>query len=616
MRLDKIRRTLFGDPIHSKHAHHQRLGIGVALAVFASDALSSTAYASEEILLKLERGGPEMMRWLPILAVTLIGLLWTVIFSYRQTIMAYPKGGGSYRVSSENLGQFFGLVAAAALLIGYVLTVAVSVSAGASAIRSMYPPAGNYAAFIASGAVLVITFLNLRGAKESGAVFAPPTYSFVALVALVGVVGLGSVLTGQAEVPPLGSWAPSPGYENLDGLGFVVFIFAAFAAGCTALTGTEAIADGTLAFKAPEARNASRTLILMGVVLTVLFLLVSFTAWQFNIKPMEYGPGYKTVLAQVAAAVFGDGSILFYLTQVATALILMLAANTAYADFPRLSMFVAEDGYMPRQLTSVGDRLVFQNGIITLAALSIALIVGFNADVHQLIPMYAVSVFLSFTLSQSGMVAWWKRQGKRSWKQGVSLFGAIVCGVVTLVLFFTRFTEGAWITIAALLVTMIIFYQVKAHYKQLDAQLSVDFTQGVEPTKTTTILLVPRLHQGVLQAVSYANSVGQDVRAVHVTLSPDGAEKVKEQWSQLSVDIPLVILESPYRSLVEPIIDYVRQSKAEAKDVRHTITVIVPQAVPRMWIQQLLHNNLAEQLKQALGEEEDVIITNVRYQLK
>ncbi len=616
MRLDKIRRTLFGDPIHSKHAQHQRLGIGVALAVFASDALSSTAYASEEILLKLERGGPEMMRWLPILAVTLIGLLWTVIFSYRQTIMAYPKGGGSYRVSSENLGQFFGLVAAAALLIGYVLTVAVSVSAGASAIRSMYPPAGNYAALIASGAVLIITFLNLRGAKESGAVFAPPTYSFVALVALVGIVGLGSVLTGQAEVPPLGSWAPSPGYENLDGLGFVVFIFAAFAAGCTALTGTEAIADGTLAFKAPEARNASRTLILMGVVLTVLFLLVSFTAWQFNIKPMEYGPGYKTVLAQVAAAVFGDGSILFYLTQVATALILMLAANTAYADFPRLSMFVAQDGYMPRQLTSVGDRLVFQNGIITLAALSIALIVGFNADVHQLIPMYAVSVFLSFTLSQSGMVAWWNRQGKRSWKQGVSLFGAIVCGVVTLVLFFTRFTEGAWITIAALFVTMFIFYQVKAHYNQLDAQLSVDFTQGVEPTKTTTLLLVPRLHQGILQAVSYANSVGRDVRAVHVTLSPDGAEKVKEQWSQLSVDIPLVILESPYRSLVEPIIDYVRQSKAEAKDVRHTITVIVPQAVPRLWIQQLLHNNLAEQLKQALGEEEDVIITNVRYQLK
>jgi len=279
-------------------------------------------------------------------------------------------------------------------------------------------------------------------------------------------------------------------------------------------------------------------------------------------------------------------------------------------------MFVAQDGYMPRQLTSVGDRLVFQNGIITLAALSIALIVGFNADVHQLIPMYAVGVFLSFTLSQSGMVAWWNRQGKRSWKQGVSFFGALVCGVVTLALFFTRFTEGAWITIAALCVAMIIFYQVKAHYNQLDAQLSVDFTEGVEPTKTTTLLLVPRLHQGILQAVSYANSLSQDVRAVHVTLSPDGAAKVKEQWSQLSVDIPLVILESPYRSLVEPIIDYVRQSKAEAKDVRHTITVIVPQAVPRLWIQQLLHNNLAEQLKQALCEEEDVIITNVRYQLK
>lgn len=621
----RLKHTLFGKPIASKHAHHERLIILTALAVFASDALSSSAYASEEIMLKLVRGGSDQLSNLVPLSIALIGLLWVVVFSYYQTIHAYPKGGGSYRVSSENLGQFYGLLAAGALLIGYVLTVAVSVSAAASAIVAMAPQTQPYAPWMASAAVLLITFMNLRGAKESGGVFAPPTYSFILLVLVVAAGGLWQMMNGQAPIEPALRPADVE-YASMNQLQTAMFLFAAFAAGCTALTGTEAIADGVLAFKAPEAQNASRTLILMGIVLSLLFLSVSWSAQYFGIVPMEFGghggsavsesgESYKTVLAMIAEKVFGAGSFLFYATQIATAMILVLAANTGYADFPRLSMFVAQDGYLPRQLTSLGDRLVYQNGVILLAGLSILLIIFTGADTHALIPMYAVGVFLSFTLSQSGMVAWWKRQGRTSWKKYVSLLGAFVCGTVTLVLFLSRFTEGAWITIAALSVAMVIFYGIKAHYNWLGSRLNIDAEDIVVHKSTTVLLLVPRLHKGILEAISYANALSKDVRAVHVTLDSKSAESVKEQWQRFGEDIPLVILESPYRSLVQPLVEYVDQTINEAEDENHMVTVIVPQAVPRNWFQKFLHSNVAFYLKRALGSRRNVVVSNVRYHL-
>ncbi|MCH7945515.1 MAG: APC family permease, partial [Armatimonadetes bacterium] len=495
-----LKHRLLGKPIHSKFASHERLVVPIALAVFASDALSSVAYASEEIMHQLKSQGPGAMWYLVPISGALILLLWTVIFSYYQTINAYPKGGGSYRVSSENLGQAFGLVAGAALLIGYVLTVAVSVSAGASAIIAMAPGTHQYAVLMACSAVVAITVVNLRGAKESGAVFAPPTYSFIALIALVIAIGVYQAATGTAPTvaPVVESLRP------LAGVALLMFVVKAFAAGCTALTGTEAIADGVLAFKAPEARNASKTIVAMGCVMSVLFGGISWAAYYYGVTPMQFtDENYRPVIAQIAAAMVGEGW-LFYATQVVTAMILMLAANTGFADFPRLSMFIARDGFMPRQLTGLGDRLVYQNGIILLAVLSIVLIFAMRADTHALLPMYAIGVFLSFTLSQAGMVRWWKKQGRTSWKKYVSLFGAVVCGLVVVVQLTTRWFDGAWITIAAIAVVIYMFVRVKRHYGYLADKLNLRPDDEAATYTTTVLLLVPRLHRGMPKPISVA----------------------------------------------------------------------------------------------------------------
>lgn len=611
-----LKRLLVGKPIATKHAHHERLPIVFGLPVFASDALSSVAYASEEILLVLVLAAsasqvrPEALLYLVPISLALIALLWIVVFSYVQTIQAYPQGGGSYRVSSENLGPWFGLVAGAALLIGYVLTVAVSVSAGAAAIVSMAPDLQPYGAAIASAAVLVLMVLNLRGAKESGIIFAVPTYSFVVLV--LSLVAWGFYKGTAGALPPQPHLLPT-GHEASLSIGAYLLI-RAFAAGCTALTGTEAIADGVQAFKPPEARNASRTLLLMAGLLTTLVLGISWSAQHFGITPMDFHEkGYRTVVAQIAFAVWGEGGGSFAILTV-TAMILFLAANTGFADFPRLSQFIARDGYLPRQLTSVGDKLVYQNGIILLAFLSIALILLFNANTHSLIPLYAAGVFLSFTLSQSGMVAKWVRARQVTWKTFVSGFGAVTTGLVTLILLVTRFVEGAYILLIALSVMMLVFWGIRRHYLYLANQLTLDPHDALVPIQTTVLLLAPRLHRGILQAIAYAKSMAKDCRAIHVTLDPATVDQVKNDWNRFGADIPLVILESPYRSLIEPITDYIDQYLKEEPD--HIITVIVPQAVPKYWWQGLLHNNAAIGLKLALRSRKNVVITNMRYFLK
>lgn len=604
----KVKRILVGKPIHTKHAHHERLPVVYGLPVFASDALSSVAYASEEILLILVTAGVAALPYLVSVSWWLGGLMLIIGFSYYQTIHAYPQGGGTYLVSTQNLGSFAGRTAGASLLIDYVLTVAVSVSSGVSALISMAPATQQYAVPIGCGAVAVLCIANLRGAKESGIIFAIPTYAFVVLVMALVIMGLihGVGQPGKPVDP-----AQLPVTHGITAF----LLLRAFAASCTALTGTEAIADGVQAFRPPEARNAALTLVLMVGILLSMFLGLSWMAFHYGIVPKHPGEaGYQTVVAQLAISQFGQGWF-FYALQIATALILFLAANTAFADFPRLSSFIARDGFLPRQLMSIGDRLVFQNGILLLAGSAIALIVVYHADTHSLIPLYAMGVFISFTLSQSGMVARAFRleQGKAfgDWKMYVSLVGAITTAIVTFILLITKFSEGAWLIVVALAIMLLIFSRIKRHYNYLAEELRVPESESIEKVKTTALLLVPRVHRGVLHAIAYAQSMTKDVRALHVTLDKASAETIKSEWDKHKVAMPLVILESPYRSLIEPVIEYIDQALAEEPNTM--ITVIVPQAVPKRFWHGILHNNAAVALKLALSSRKNVVVTNVRY---
>lgn len=608
----RLKRILVGKPIHTKHAHHERLPVIYGLPVFASDALSSVAYATEEILLVLVLAGAMGMSYLMPIALALGVLMLIVGFSYYQTIHAYPQGGGTYLVSTENLGSMAGRVAGAALLIDYILTVAVSVSSAVAAIVSMAPGSHQYGVPIALLAIGFIGLMNLRGAKESGGLFAVPTYTFVGAVIVTVGFAIARAIGEPQHVAP--SVFPTAVNEPIHAIG-IILVLRAFAASCTALTGTEAIADGVQAFRPPEAKNAAKTLVLMIVLLLTMFLGVSWVADHYAIVPMKSGePGYMTVLAQIAAKMFGNGSIMFYVVQVATATILFLAANTAFADFPRLTQFIARDGYLPRQLGSIGDRLVFQNGIILLTLLAMGLIVIYHADTHSLIPLYAVGVFISFTMSQSGMVAKWTKARNFGFKFWISLVGALVTFFVTWVLLITKFTEGAWLIAVAISLLLLVFWGIKRHYNYLARELTLSPEDQLGKVRSTVILLVPRMHRGILQAIAYAKSMARDCRAVHVTLDPSSVAKVKEDWNSFGADFPLVILDSPYRSLIEPVTDYIDQALEEDPD--QMITVIVPQAVPKHWWQGLLHNNAAVALKLALASRKNVVITNVRYFLK
>ncbi len=604
----KLKRVLIGNPIHTKHAHHERLPKVFGLPVFASDALSSVAYATEEILLVLVLAGAAALPYVFNISIWLGALMLIVGFSYFQTIYAYPKGGGTYLVSTENLGSGAGRIAGASLLIDYVLTVAVSVSSGINALVSLYPNLKPYGVEIGLVAILILMVANLRGAKESGLLFAIPTYSFVVMILALVVAGLFGTWGQPHHVPTV----PTPP-EGLHAMGAFLML-RAFAASCTALTGTEAIADGVQAFRPPEARNASVTLLWMIGLLMTMFIGLSYLAYHEGIIPIAPSdPTYKTVVAQIALRHFGDGTM-FAVLQFSTALILFLAANTAFADFPRLCSFVARDGFLPRQLNTIGDRLVFQNGIILLSVAAMALIVLYKADTHSLIPLYAMGVFISFTMSQLGMAVKFKREKSPLWKFLVSGVGAVVTFVVLCILLVTKFTEGAWLIVIALAVMMVIFSLIRRHYNYLAKELSLTAEDKPIETKTTVLLLVPRLHKGILQAIAYAQAMTKDVRAVHVTLDTKNVSQIKTDWAKFGADMPLVILDSPYRSLVEPIVEYIDQTIAE--DPNQMVTVIVPQAIPKNWVQSLLHSNAAIPLKLALGKRKNVVITNVRYFLK
>ncbi|RMG26230.1 MAG: APC family permease [Armatimonadetes bacterium] len=602
--LTSIKRLLLGAPIATKHAHHQRLSKFLALPLFASDNISSVAYASEEILLMLILAGSASLKYGIYVALAVVILVLIVITSYTRTIYAYPQGGGDYRVASENLGPLFGRIVGGALMIDYTLTVAVSVSSGVLAIVSAWPDLHPYIVDMGVAAVLLLAFVNLRGLRESGSVFALPTYSFVVLMVSMVVYGIVRTM-GVSFAPP-----PVEPQQALT----LFLILRAFAAGCAALTGIEAIADGVPAFKDPAPRNASQALFILAGILVVIFMGVTWLAVHLGITPMSTEePGYRTVVAQVAMAVFGDGPI-FFAIQIATMAILILAANTAFADFPRLCSFMAIDGNLPRQLAVLGDKLVYQNGIILLALTSGGLILAFGGDVHKLIPLYALGVFTAFTLGQAGMVRYQLKHKMPKWGAVVSFIGMCTTGVVWFVVLITKFTAGAYLVVIALTVLVLTFAGIRRHYDYLAKSLNPDPSYRPKAADSTVIVLVPRVHKGILQALEYVKAFSKDVRALHVAINPATVGAVKKEWDEYVGDIPLVILESPYRSLVEPIVEYIEAATQENPD--RMLTVVVPQAVPKYWWQSVLHNNSAEPIRRALAAKKNVVITNVRYFLE
>ncbi|MGH2425294.1 MAG: APC family permease, partial [bacterium] len=579
MALAALRRVLVGPPLETRQLIHQRITKLKGLAVFSSDALSSTAYATEEILLVLVAAGAAALQLSLPVAAGISAVLAIVAFSYYQTIHAYPSGGGAYIVAHDNLGIWPGLVAAAALLIDYVLTVSVSVAAGVAAVTSAVPSLFGIRVWLAIGAILVVAVINLRGVRESATIFAVPTYLFIGSLGIVIAVGLARTL-GQLPVPP--QVEPAGAFAPLT----VFLILRAYASGSAAMTGVEAISNGIPAFRPPESRNAGITLIWMAAILITLFMGVTFLAHQLGIVPREH----ETVVSQVARAVFGTGPF-YFIVQAATALILILAANTSFADFPRLSSILARDGFLPRQLSNLGDRLVFANGIIVLALLSALLVFIFRADTHSLIPLYAVGVFLSFTLSQSGMVKrWWTRRGP-GWTRNLIIngIGALTTAVVLAVVVTTKFLNGAWIVLVLIPVNVWIMYRIYAHYREVREQLTLEGARVPEAIRKHKVVVpVGGMHRGVLPALRYAKSLGGDVVAVTVDVDPRRTQDVQEKWSQWGMDVPLKILPSPYRSVLDPLLRYLNSLEWEI-GFDQQITVVLPEFVPTRWWHFFLH---------------------------
>jgi amino acid transporter len=609
----QIKRFLIGQPIATEQHTHERLNRTTALAVFSSDALSSVAYATEAILAVLILAGAANL-WIVLpVAGSIAMLLLIVSFSYRQTIRAYPKGGGGYIVSRENLGNTPGLVAAAALLIDYVLTVAVSISAGVAAITSLgsawgFPGIREFAVEIALGCIMIVTLVNLRGVKESGAIFSAPTYGFVISTLAMIALGIGQSFFGgytplEPELPPV--------TEVLT----LWLILRAFAAGCTALTGIEAISDGVPAFREPEAKNAAATLSLMAVLLISMFLGITYLAFQFQAVPNELT--HETVVSQIARTVFGLGPA-YTIIQIATALILVLAANTAYADFPRLASFLSRDRFLPRHFSSRGDRLVFSNGILALGFFAALLVVLFQANEIALLPLYAVGVFISFTLSQSGMVVHQLRHKESGWRRGVtiSFVGAVLTAVVMVVLAVTKFTHGAWAVLLLIPIMVMMFKSIAKHYQHVADQLTLsDAVKPIPLRRHTAVVLVSGIHKGVLPALQYANSIAPDnVTAVYVNLDAEATEKMRSRWAEWGCQVPLVVLESPYRSLLTPLLNYIDEISCRYND--DVVTVVLPEFVPAHWWEHLLHNQTGLIIKTALMFRKGSVVTSVPYRLE
>jgi amino acid transporter len=607
MSVQNVKRILLGMPIATAHAAHERLSPTTGLAVFASDALSSVAYATEEILLILVLAGTAALHLAFPIAVAIAVLIAIVISSYRQTILAYPQGGGSYIVTRENLGRYPSLVAGAALLVDYVLTVAVSVAAGIAALTSAVPDLYPWRVTLCVFGVGIIAVANLRGVREAGRVFAVPTYLFLAAYSLMLGWGVIQWLRG-AVVPETSPLPPGPGASALTAF----LVLRAFASGCAALTGIEAVSDGVPAFRAPEAQNARRVLVALGAILILLFLGISALAHAFGLVPVEG----ETVNSQLARRLFGV-TPLYYLVQGVTMLILILAANTSFADFPRLASFLARDRFIPRQFANRGDRLAFSNGIIILALLSMLLLAIFHGDTHALIPLYALGVFVSFTLSQTSMVRYWFRHRGPLWPGRALLngAGAGATGVVAIIIGLTKFSHGAWIVVVLVPVMIAMFMAVRRHYDDVAVQLSVSGPlPGPPPPGHAVLVLVGDVHRGTLPALEYARTLSPTARGVYVEVDPEQTRRFQERWSRYGGDLPLVVLRSPYRSVTGPLLEYLDHLQEETPG--QLVTIILPEFVPARWWQHLLHNQTALLIKGALLFRKGVVVVSVPYHLE
>jgi amino acid transporter len=625
-----VSRVLLGAPLRSDRLGETLLPKRLALPVFCSDPLSSVAYATEQIVLVLGLGGFSLLYLTPWLGAAVVLLLVIVVASYRQTCHAYPNGGGAYAVSRENLGEDASLVAAASLLIDYVLTVAVSVVAGVAAITSAVPALADRAVALSLGFVALLTAVNLRGVKESGRAFAVPTYGFVlAIYAMLLVaflkIGFGGGITAESAQYELRQVA------DTGGLLTVFLVLRAFASGCTALTGVEAVSNGVPGFQPPKSRNAATTLLLMGLLATTMFAGITALAVIAHVHMAEdasalvgfHGETQRTALSQIALATFGEGAM-FFLLQGFTAAILILAANTAFNGFPVLSSLLGRDGYLPRQLAHRGDRLVFSNGILLLAGVASLLIVAFNAEVTRLIQLYILGVFLSFTLSQSGMVRHWthvlraespappeRRRIRR--KQALNATGAAVTGLVFVIVLITKFAEGAWIVVLAAPVLFVAMKAIARHYSQINRELHPSASGVALPTHVHAVVLVSNLLAPTLRALAFAEATAPaTLRAVKVS-AEDLEDSLPREWEQRGVPVPLVVIESPYRETVRPVQLYIRQLRRDYPD--DVVSIIIPEYIVRHWWQNLLHNQTALRLKARLLFEPSVTVTSVPWVL-
>lgn len=614
--LARLKKVIFGAPIPTNQAHNERLSPFIGLPVFSSDALSSVAYATEAILGILVLAGAWALGMQLWVTAAICGLIVVIAISYNQTIHAYPSGGGSYIVASENLGEPSGLVAGAALLIDYVLTVSVSVAAGVAALVSAFPALHPYLTLMSVGFIGLVAWANLRGVKESGVVFAIPTYAFIFGVLTTIVFGIFKTF-GQPIPPPSPLTAPHTIGSEMN-LPLIFVVLRSFAAGCTALTGIEAVSNGVQAFRPPESKNASLTLRWMATLLLLMFLGTGFISMHLphiELYPTS-DPKYTTVLSQVASFAFGgSGNFGFYFIQFSTAAILILAANTAFADFPRLGSLIARDGYLPRPLARQGDRLVFHNGILVLAVAASLLVWHFKGELDALLPLYAVGVFTAFTLSQMGMVVHWFRLKTTGWQTSAAIngFGAFLSLAVLFVILGTKFLEGAWIVAVLIPVIFASFKLIKGRYDSISRQLEI--LQPPTPYSShVRLLMVPRVHMGILHALEYAKMDGVQCVGMHVVLNDKRLPDVQRQWEEHSGGIPLVVLRSPFRSLITPILDYV--DSIQARDPNCVVSVIVPEAISTRWWHKLLQENVTTHLKNALGSRKNVVVTNVRYFLE
>jgi amino acid transporter len=601
-----LKRLLLGKPIPSSLAHHERLSRVTGLAVLSSDALSSVAYATDFVLVTLAVAGAGAFGYAIPISLVIATLLAIVAFSYRQTIHAYPTGGGAYIVAKENLGANAGLVAAASLLVDYTLTVSVSISAGVLAITSAFPHLDPYRVEICLAFLFILMVGNLRGIRESGQIFAVPTYFFVVAIFVLIAVGLFRYVTH--EIVPFDLAIPADiRHQPLT----TFLLLTAFANGCTAMTGVEAVSNGVPAFRPPESKNASATLVAMAALAITMFIGITFLAHVYRVMPS----GSESGVSQIARAVFRGKGLPYYLLQIATTLILVLAANTAYADFPRLSSIVARDRYMPRQFMNQGDRLAFSNGIIVLSFFAAVLILSFGGDTQSLLPLYMIGVFVSFTLSQAGMVIHWRQTRELGWKTSAAIngFGAIVTFIVLIIVAATKTLEGAWIVLLLIPLIVAIFKATRRHYDHVGSQLTLKGYAPQSRVHNTVLIPIGGIQRAVVEALRYAETLSNDVRAVYVDVDPAGTTQVKRDWETWGGKVQLVVLSSPFRSVMEPLLEYIQQVENERPD--DYVTVILPEFVPARWWQHLLHNQRALLIKGALLFRPNTVVTSVPFHL-